>query len=139
MLSSAIYGRSPGLSSYSLTPTHSRPPVTMQLDSRRSSFMSTLTAPFSMLKRTSNSTASAIRSFATPRYMPSGSIVSNSQTDVTIKQRLLQQILDYFRNCFNLLLGTDYALDGRVNLNKYIETIAYNLYNDNYNISYLQP
>ena len=139
MLSSAIYGRSPGLSSYSLTPTHSRPPVTMQLDSRRSSFMSTLTAPFSMLKRTSNSTASAIRSFATPRYMPSGSIVSNSQTDVTIKQRLLQQILDYFRNCFNLLLGTDYALDGRVNLNKYIETIAYNLYNENYNILGLQP
>ncbi len=134
--------RSRDMTSQSPAPSHFRSPMTQQRDPRRSSFMSTLSAPFSMFKRnngTVSSSTPASRSFATPGYFHSGSMTNNKE--MVDKQRLLQSLMDYFRDCFNIILSTSasYVLDGRVNLNKYIETIVHNLQQENYEIPGLLP
>ena len=130
------------MTSQSPAPSHFRSPMTQQQDPRRSSFMNTLTAPFSMFKRNTGAAGSstpASRSFATPGYFHSGSITNSK--DMVDKTRLLQKLMDYFRDCFNIIISTSagYVLDGRVNLNKYIETIIHNLQQENYEIPGLLP
>ena len=78
-------------------------------------------------------------SFATPGYFHSGSMTNSK--DMVDKTQLLQKLMDYFRDCFNIIISTSpgYVLDGRVYLKKYIETIIHNIQYENYEIPGLLP